>query len=271
MLYLIPTPIGNISDISFRSLEIFAIADIVLCEDTRVTKKLFHLLKERYNLELKENIELKSLHSHNESEFISTLSPDFFDKNIVYVSDAGMPGVSDPGQMLVDYAIKNSIDYDILPGANAALTAFVASGFNETKMLFFAFLPHKGEDRAKALNEALYSGYTTVLYESPKRLVKLLNEIDELDSNREIFLAKELTKKFQTFYRGNAKELLSQLDSDIRGEWVVVLKASLPRSGAIGEADILSLDIPKKTAAKLISKITGENIKECYNRLIKDD
>ena len=203
MLSLVPTPIGNISDISLRSLDVLSTAQTILCEDTRVTKKLIHLLKERHNLTTAEP-QFLSLHSHNEADFISKLTPEFFNQNVVYVSDAGMPGISDPGQMLISYCIEHGISYDVLPGANAVLTAFVASGFIQTKMLFFGFLPHKGNDRSAALQEALYNGYTTVLYEAPTRLEKLLSEIAVAVPDRNVFLAKELTKKFQRFYRGKA-------------------------------------------------------------------
>lgn len=267
MLSLVPTPIGNLSDISQHALECFSNADVFLCEDTRVTKRLLYLLGERYPLKLKDP-KFISLHSHNEADFIASLSPDFFDQNVVYVSDAGMPGFSDPGQILVNYAIQHNIVYNVLPGANAALTAFVASGFAETKMLFFGFLPHKGNDRSQALQEALFNGYTTVLYESPKRLEKLLKEIDVLVPDRSVFLAKEISKKFQTFYRGSAKELLQHFQGEILGEWVVVIEASQKRGGNLSETDILSLDIPIKAASKLIAKITGENPKECYQRLL---
>jgi len=194
----------------------------------------------------------------------------FFEQNIVYASDAGMPGISDPGQLLVAYAQKNGVKYDVLPGANAFLTAFVASGFVETKMLFWGFLPHKGRDRAASLQGALYSGLTTLLYESPHRLEKLLLEIIEEDSKRNIFLAKELSKKFQNYFHGTAEEVLNSLNGNFRGEWVVVFEAAQAQnSSAISQNDILSLDLPKKVQAKLISKITGENIKSCYQRLLK--
>lgn len=267
MLSLVPTPIGNIADISQRSLETFSSAHVFLCEDTRVTKKLIHFLKERYQLATLE-AKFISLHSHNEAEFVASLTPDFFDQNVVYVSDAGMPGISDPGQMLVHYCIAHNIAYDVLPGANAALTAFVASGFIQTKMLFFGFLPHKGNDRASSLQEALFNGYTTVMYEAPTRLEKLLAEIAIAAPDRTIFLAKELTKKFQRFYRGRAAELLASMDKEIRGEWVVVIEASEGKGSSLSEQDILALDIPKKAASKLIAKITGENPKECYQRLL---
>ncbi len=140
MLTLVPTPIGNIGDMSLRAIEALSEADTLLCEDTRVTKKLIHILKERYQTTFKENQTFISLHSHNEQAFVEKLEPSFFEQNIVYASDAGMPGVSDPGQALVSYCIKNDVKYDVLPGANAVLTAFVASGFIETQMLFFGFL-----------------------------------------------------------------------------------------------------------------------------------
>jgi 16S rRNA (cytidine1402-2'-O)-methyltransferase len=268
LLSLVPTPIGNIGDISLRAIEALREADILLCEDTRVTKKLLHILQERYNFTPKENQEFISLHSHNEQAFVEKLEPSFFEQNIVYVSDAGMPGVSDPGQILVRYCIDNGVAYDVLPGANALLTAFVASGFVATQMLFFGFLDHKGASREKQLQEAMQNGYTTILYESPHRLEKLLREISQVDALREIFLAKELTKRYQRYLHGTADEILQKLAGNFKGEWVVVIKAGTSHaSSAINEADILSLDIPKKVQAKMIAKITGEKIKDIYKRL----
>lgn len=269
MLSLVPTPIGNIGDISLRAIEALKSANILLCEDTRVTKKLIHILKERYDTDFNENQEFISLHSHNEEEFIQKLQPSFFDQNIVYVSDAGMPGVSDPGQRLVRYCIDNNIEYDVLPGANAVLTAFVASGFVDTQMLFFGFLDHKGDSRKQGLQKALNNGYTTILYESPHRLEKLLLELKNEAPDREIFATKELTKKYQRYVHGTADEVLKKLDKNFKGEWVVVIKAGQSHTdSAITERDILALDLPKKIQAKLICKITGENTKECYQRLL---
>jgi len=270
LLQLIPTPIGNIGDISLRAIEALSNADILLCEDTRVTKKLIHILKERYNTVFKENQRFISLHSHNEKSFVEKLEPSFFEQNIIYASDAGMPGISDPGQLLVKYAQEHHIEYDVFPGANALLTAFVASGFVQTKMLFWGFLPHKGRDRASSLQDALHSGFTTILYESPHRLEKLLLEIKKEEPNRKIFLAKELTKKFQNYFHGTAEKILDTLNGNFRGEWVVILEANIAQnSSAISQQDILALDLPKKVQAKLITKITGENSKSCYQRLLK--
>ena len=269
MLSLVPTPIGNIGDISLRAIELLSDADTLLCEDTRVTKKLIHILKERYNTPFNENQKFISLHSHNEKYFVQKLEPSFFEQKIVYASDAGMPGVSDPGQALVAYCIEHNIDYDVLPGANAVLTAFVASGFEQTQMLFLGFLDHKGTSRATGLQRALHNGFTTILYESPYRIEKLLLELEKEASEREIFLAKELTKKYQKYFRGTATQALQNLDGNFRGEWVLVIRASQAQAeSAITQADILALDLPKKAQAKLISKITGENTKACYQRLL---
>ncbi len=269
MLTLVPTPIGNIGDMSLRAIEALSGADTLLCEDTRVTKKLIHILKERYQTSFKENQEFISLHSHNEQAFVEKLEPSFFEQNVVYASDAGMPGVSDPGQALVAYCLREGLSYDVLPGANAVLTAFVASGFEQTQMLFLGFLDHKGRSRNAGLLQALHNGFTTILYESPHRLEKLLLEIAAEAPSRELFLAKELTKKYQKYLRGSASEILQALDGNFRGEWVVVIRASQAQNdSAITQNDILALDIPKKMQAKLISKITGENTKVCYQRLL---
>jgi len=269
LLTLVPTPIGNIGDITLRAMQALGEADTLLCEDTRVTKKLIHILKERYSLPCKEDQTFISLHSHNEHHFVQNLTPDFFEQNVVYASDAGMPGISDPGQALVSYCIENGVKYDVLPGANALLTAYVASGFVETSFLFFGFLPHKGADRDRALQKALYNGYTTILYESPHRLDKLLEELMKEVPMRKMFLAKELTKKFQRYVSGTAKEIFDILDGNYKGEWVVVLESGEAINSNISQNDVLELELPIKTASKLISKITGENPKSCYKRLLE--
>lgn len=271
MLTLVPTPIGNIADISLRALQALQDADVLLCEDTRITKKLLHILEERHGLIRKEQ-QFIALHSHNEAAFIEKIDEAFFEANVVYVSDAGMPGISDPGQLLVRYCLDHGLPYDVLPGANALLTAFVASGFVETQMLFFGFLPHKGKERSSALQSALHNGFTTIIYEAPHRLEKLLKELAEEVPERRIFCAKELTKHYQQFFHGDAVSVRDQIMAEqIKGEWVVVIEAGEARSSTLSEKDVLELDLPKKAAAKLISKITGENTKACYQRLMDQE
>ncbi len=268
MLHFVPTPIGNLEDISFRSLRLLEDAEVILCEDTRVTKRLLHLLKEKHQI-LPKTKRFISLHSHNEKEILKSLPPELFNDTVLYVSDAGMPCVSDPGCALVNYCKTHNIFYDVLPGANAALLAYTSSGFCDTKFLFFGFLPHKGNDRAEQLKEVLYNGYVTIVYESPHRILKLINQLCELEPNRELYLIKEATKLHQKSFRGSADEIQTLLkEQNIKGEWVVVINNEKKELAMITTNDILELDIPKKQTAKLLSKVTGKSPKECYNDLL---
>ncbi len=269
MLHFIPTPIGNLEDISLRSLRLLGTATTIFCEDTRVTKRLIYLLREKSLIDPPEQ-RFISLHSHNEKEILSKLDPELFTREeVLYISDAGMPAVSDPGCELVRFAQRHAIDYDVLPGANAALLAYASSGFCESRFLFYGFLPHKGKDRERDLHEAMFSGYVTILYEAPHRLLKLLEQICNIDPKRELFMIKEATKRFQQRFRGPAEEVLAELKMQtIKGEWVVVLNSDRKETGVITVEDIMQLDIPKKQAARLIAKITGKSPKACYNDLI---
>ena len=270
MLFLVPTPIGNLEDISKRSLDVLAGADKIFCEDTRITKKLLTLLSQKYDIEFpcKDFI---SFHSHNEQNILNSIDKnEFASKNIVYVSDAGMPCISDPGASLVQFAYDNAIEVDVLPGANAVLGAYALSGFNMTEFTFFGFLDHKGTNRAKKLNQAMSNEFVSILYESPHRLLKLLEEIVKIDEAKELFLVKELTKMHQRSYKGASKELLDALKSEnIKGEWVVVIKPVASKEGSPIELnDILALDLRPKSKAKLISKLTGRNTKEVYQEIL---
>ncbi|PIF04083.1 MAG: 16S rRNA (cytidine(1402)-2'-O)-methyltransferase [Arcobacter sp.] len=273
MLTFVPTPIGNLGDISFRTIEVLKDGELILCEDTRVTKKLLSLISQRFKIQFP-NFEYISVHSHNEKEFLTKDNQILLEtKKCIYMSDAGMPCVSDPGSVLVDFCLKNNIEYDVLPGANAILTAYASSGFskNATEFTFFGFLPHKGTNRSDMLNRVMNSENLAILYESPHRLMKLIEEINKIDSQREIFLTKELTKKYQTRYKGDARSILDLLKkTTIKGEWVVVIQNIRSENrGIITKNDILELQLPPKQKAKILSKLTGENVKDIYNNLIK--
>ncbi len=268
MLYFIPTPLGNIEDISKRSLKILEIADIAFCEDTRVTKKLLGIIRERFNTKI--NIKkFISLHSHNEKKVLQNFDKDIFLENVVYMSDAGMPCISDPGVFLVQFAQEHDINYEVLPGANAAVTSYASSGFEEKEFLFFGFLPHKGGERKLALNEVLNSSYNTILYEAPHRIKKLIDEIALTEPSRKLFVQKEISKIHQKWYKDNSKEL-SRLfnEENLKGEWVVIVKGKKKSNSVILEEDILNADISSKQKAKLLSKITNKTVKEWYNKLI---
>ncbi len=269
MLTFIPTPIGNPQDITIRGMKLFEKTELFLCEDTRQTKRLLRLLEERFDMAYPD-AEFISFNEHNGEERLEEFGNTLKDKEVVYVSDAGMPVISDPGQILVAYAQKHDVPYDVLPGASAVTTAYAASGFEEGKFLFYAFLPHKGKERTAALSEAMNNGYNTVLYEAPHRLAKLLNEISILDESRELFLAKEISKKYQRYYRGTALSLgktLSELT--IRGEWVVIIKACISKEKSLSFTEVLSLDMPPKIKAKLLAQLSDKSVKEWYNELIQ--
>ena len=267
MLHLVPTPIGNLDDISYRSIQVLQEAELIFCEDTRVTKRLLSLLSEKLNINFP-CTEFKSLHSHNENQVLKNLTPDTFTKNVVYASDAGMPCVSDPGAFLVQYCIENQIPYDVLPGANAILTAYALSGFAYTEFTFYGFLPHKGKDRTNKLQKSLNEDKLVIFYESPHRLLKLLEELNEFAPNKTIFLAKELTKLHQKTFKNTAKNLFELFKKEnIRGEWVVIIEPSKKDGEDLTIEDIQDLDLAPKVKAKLLSKLTGRSVKEIYTEL----
>ena len=202
-------------------------------------------------------------------QILKTLKPQDFEKNIVYVSDAGMPCVSDPGASLVQFCIENQIKYDVIPGANAVLTAFAMSGFEQTEFTFYGFLAHKGKQRHQKLSQIMQSPILSILYESPHRLIKTLEEIKNIDENRTIFLAKELTKMHQKIYKDSALNLFELLKNEnIKGEWVIIIEPIETQGQNIELSDIQELDIAPKIKAKLIAKFTGKSVKEIYNQLI---
>ncbi len=271
MLTFVPTPIGNLEDISFRSLKALKDAELILCEDTRVTKQLLNLINQKLNFQIDtQSKQFLSVHSHNEEKY-TTLEfvEKFKEQNCVYVSDAGMPCVSDPGAILVDLCIKHDIPYDVLPGANALLTAYAMSGFNQKEFLFYGFLPHKAGNRKSPLSDLMNSEYLTILYESPHRIIQLLEEINALNPNKEIFLVKELTKMYQKSFKGKICDILEQFKTiDTRGEWVVILSSLEKKEGEnLTIEDIKELNLPPKQKAKLLAKMTGKSIKEIYDTL----
>jgi len=268
MLTLIPTPIGNIQDITFRAITSLREADLILCEDTRVTKHLINLLNDRFNANIEIN-EILSFHEHNGKERLNQISHRLHQDRVVYLSDAGMPAISDPGQILVKYCQDNSIDYDVLPGASVPPLIYAASGFECGKFTFYGFLPHKGKEREQELNRVLSNEYDTIIYEAPHRLEKLIEQICQIDENREIFAAKEISKKYQKYFRMSAKEFLDKLkEISIKGEWAIVIKG-VKLKDSIDLNAIKSLDIPPKIKAKVLATFSDKSIKEWYSELIK--
>jgi len=217
-LYLVPTPIGNLKDITLRALETLQKADIIAAEDTRQTLKLLN------HFEIKKS--LISYHKYNEeikSDKIIDLLME--GKNVALVSDAGTPGISDPGSVIVQRCIEKMIDFEVLPGATAITTALVYSGLDTTKFLFRGFLPRENKDRKIIVNELLQSQETLIFYEAPHRLVDSLTFLQESFGDRKIAVCRELTKMYQEIYRGTIKEAaLYFTEKKPRGEFVLVIE-----------------------------------------------
>lgn len=222
-LYVVATPIGNLEDFSFRALRILSEVDLILCEDTRVTKKLL----DRYGIKTP----TLSYHQHSKLQkidyIINLLKQD---KNIALVSDAGTPGISDPGGKLVEEAVESlndSVKVVPIPGPSAVATAASISGFPVDKFLFLGFPPAKRK-RKKFFEEILNSSYPVVFYESPYRILKTLNELKEnfqvSGFGFQVMVCRELTKKFETIYRGNIEKVIESVKNNmIKGEFVIII------------------------------------------------
>ncbi|MBT8326149.1 MAG: 16S rRNA (cytidine(1402)-2'-O)-methyltransferase [Bacteroidia bacterium] len=216
-LYIVPTPIGNLGDITYRAVEVLGSVDAILAEDTRQTKKLL----DHYQISKK----LVAFHQHNEHKNLQTV----IDKikggeTFAVCSDAGMPGISDPGFLLIREAIYNDIEVITLPGAVAAIVALVSSGLPCDTFVYEGFLPHKKGKQTKILN-LLEEKRTTIFYESPHRIVKTLNMIKELlGEDRVVAVGRELTKKFEENIKGPVSEIADHfIKNEPKGEFVLLV------------------------------------------------
>ncbi len=218
-LYLVGTPIGNLSDISKRALHILNNVGFVACEDTRQTKKIMNYYKITNKL--------ISFNQHNSTKKIPKIIADLNSgKSIALVSDAGMPGICDPGEELVKFMREEGMDVICIPGPCAATTALVTSGLPCSKFIFEGFLPKKKTDREKAIYEISKSTKTTIIYESPHRLKKLLKELKKYcGGSRKIEVARELTKKFEEHIGNNIDDIIDYFkDRDPKGEFTILIK-----------------------------------------------
>jgi len=217
-LYIIATPIGNLRDISHRALEVLKSVDYILCEDTRHTQKLLSF----YNISNK----LISYHQHSNQRKINyILNLLSKEHNIALVSDAGTPGISDPGNKLINLAIGKLSDLKVvpIPGPCALITALSVSGFPTDKFVFYGFIPQK-KGRRKILEEIVKTSLTSVFYESGHRIQKTLNILLELNLRKKIVICRELTKKFETIYRGAVEDLLPLMNNNaLKGEFVIIV------------------------------------------------
>ncbi|MDX1738240.1 MAG: 16S rRNA (cytidine(1402)-2'-O)-methyltransferase, partial [Alphaproteobacteria bacterium] len=233
-LYIVATPIGNLRDITLRALDIFEAADIVLCEDTRITKRLLNA----YGIQK----QLLAYHDHNADKMRPKVIEELqAGKIIAQASDAGTPLISDPGYKLVRDCLDNNFDVYPIPGASAPLTALAAAGLPSDKFMFIGFLPTKKMARISHLRENNPENTTLICFESPKRLSSAIKDIAEVWPDRQIVVARELTKMFEEFKRGTATELSAYYEeaSAPKGE-IVILLGPMAKQEA-DEKDVLSM------------------------------
>ena len=269
ILYMVGTPIGNLNDISQRALNILKNVSLIACEDTRQTKKIMN----KFNISNK----LISFNKHNSSIKIPKIIKDLKEgKSIAIVSDAGMPGICDPGEDIARCLKCEGIDIICIPGACAAITALVSSGLPSSSFVFEGFLPKKQIDREKILLEISKNEKTTIIYESPKRLKKLLNQLFEFcGGDREIIVARELTKKFEEHVGNNINDVIDFFkDKDIIGEITIVIKGINKGDLEIDKLtikkdlnDLINAGLSLSAASKYLAKKNGLKKSEIYNMI----
>ncbi len=268
ILYLVATPIGNLEDITYRAINILNSVDIIAAEDTRHTLKLLNHYKISKHL--------ISYHRHNEEikseELIKELKEG---KNIALVSDAGTPGICDPGEIVIKKCIEQEIKVIPVPGACAFVNALISSGLNTDTFLFLGFLPLNKKNRKQKLEQIKESTQTTIIYEAPHKLQSTLNDLRNIISDRKIVLARELTKIHEEFIRGSIEEIIKKSEN-IKGEIIILIegKAEITLEEKQQEFKNMSLEehfsfyekqgFSKKDIIKRIAKDRGVNKNEIY-------
>jgi 16S rRNA (cytidine1402-2'-O)-methyltransferase len=270
ILYLVPTPIGNLEDMSFRAVKVLKEADLIAAEDTRNTKKLLHYFEI--------DTPVVSYHEHNKLTSGEKLIHKLKDGlKVALVSDAGMPAISDPGYELVMQAIQEKLAVVPLPGANAAMTALIASGLSCQPFYFYGFLNRNKKEKRQELESLKHQTATLIFYESPHRLKETLVLMLEILGDRKMALCREITKKFEEFIRGSLQEILEWANTDeIRGEFCLIVEGSDREN--VEEANwwrdlsieehvnhyISSQNMTTKDAIKQTAKDRGMNKREVY-------
>lgn len=264
-LYVVATPIGNLADISHRALDVLRNVDLILAEDTRHSKRLLN----HYGI----SNALRSCHEHNEAELIEFVANQLqAGQDIALISDAGTPLISDPGFVLVRALREKALSICTVPGASSIIAALSIAGVPTDRFTYDGFLPNKSSARKTQLQEYLSETRTIVVLESSHRILASVRDIVEvLGKDREIVLARELTKKFETVLHGPAEQIMQQLEDEplqSKGEFVLLIKGSAAVQK--GDAEVAALlrillsEVPLKQAAKLAAKMSGKNKNEVY-------
>lgn len=276
-IYLVATPIGNLSDISMRAIETLKNADIIACEDTRNTIRLLN------HFEIKGH--LTSYHEYNKIDKAYELCEKIKEgKNIAFVSDAGMPAISDPGYELVEIAYKEGLEVTVVPGASAVVSALAISGISSRRFAFEGFLPADKNEKKEILTELSQESRTLILYEAPHRLLKTLKELFEYMGNRNIAIVREITKLHEEVLRGKLADIIADYESEkvaIRGEYVLVIEGKSllekreERQKSFEEISIrehyekyIAEGMDKKEAMKAVAKDRGIQKRDVYKELL---
>ena len=266
-LYVVATPIGNLGDITLRALEILKGVDAIAAEDTRHTSGLLS----HFGISKK----LIAVHEHNEHQSAEKLLAQLnAGENIALVTDAGTPGISDPGAVVVDFVRKAGIKVVPIPGASAVIAALSASGIAQNGFLFYGFLPASGAARRKVLEALKVQTVTLVFYEAPHRIVESVNDMaNVLGAERRVTFAREITKTFETIYSCNLGDAKAWLEADTnqqRGEFVLLIEAAEIKAAeefseeTVRILKLLMLDLPLKQAVKLAAEISNEKKNDLY-------
>jgi len=269
-LYIVSTPIGNMEDITFRAVETLKSVDMIACEDTRVSKKLLS--------KLSIDKPLFPYHDHNEvqkSDYIIDLITNQ-NKSIALISDAGCPLISDPGYKLVAKAKENNVDVTSIPGASAVITAMQVSGLPSNKFFFAGFIPNKEKARFDEISKYKNLDATIIFYESARRIKKSIEAISQIYPNRELCIARELTKLYEETINGTASEIIEKLENrELKGEIVLLISPPSENENKLSEDDLISLiknklEVMKlKSAVKEIVETHGLNKNEVYDLALK--
>ncbi len=257
------TPIGNLEDITLRVLRELREAEVVLCEDTRHTR----VLLERHGIQAR----LLSYHEHNEAKRAAELLPRLqAGERLALVSDAGLPGISDPGARLVVAALENGVSVSVLPGPSAVETALVASGFDAAQYQFIGFLPRSQAQLGTLWGELAHLRHTFVAFESPQRLARSLASLAEALPDRPVAVCRELTKRFEEVARGTAAEVAERFAGGTKGEITLILgpgtEVESENEGALeAVAELLAAGTPRRAAAEVVSRLTGVPKNQLYD------
>jgi 16S rRNA (cytidine1402-2'-O)-methyltransferase len=263
-LVVCPTPIGNLEDVTLRVLRELAEADAVLCEDTRRTR----ILLDRHRISAR----LISFHSHNEAARTAEVLPRLeAGERIALASDAGLPGVNDPGSRLITDAVAHGLPVTVLPGPSAVETALVASGLVGERYVFLGYLPRRQGGLARLWEELSAWPWPAVAFESPRRLPAALASLADADPERPVAVCRELTKRFEEVARGPAAELSGRFREPPRGEITLVIggaaRVDRPPVGAealTAVAELVEAGLPRRRAADVVARLTGASRNELY-------